>query len=610
MKKTVIFLFCLFAAVAAPFACVCFGGEYEFLDYIESTGAERIDTGIVSVPGLEAEADVTPPTDSASLQSCVFFGHTWSGAGYMFIITTENNTYYTRFHSSGTWADIPSGEVWLPGERIHFRGNNTGYEVNGFWTNLTAATSMDAQENVQLFRLNKGGNHCGVFKLHHFSLRNPDGTLACDYYPARRINDQALGLYDQVSGTFKTSSTGSFVPGGSTLPLSVVLLRSDIASATFQVFGFDDETPTNLTAVLSREGKTVERVFSLPAGGGSGGSRVVLDGLKPDTEYQVYFTMGETRFPEGSLTLSLRTLSETSFLSDYTLLAAVHSTGLQQLDTGIVSAPGLETEADITPPTSPNSLQSCVFFGHTWSGAGYLFMITTENNTYYTRFHSSGTWADIPSGEVWQPGERIHFRGNNTGYEVNGFWTNFTAATATDEQKTVQLFRINDHHVGAFSLHHLSMKDSDAILLRDYYPAKRDDDGVVGLYDRVSGQFFPPDVGALLAGDELPEQVWLAAGNLSRSDSSLRATLTRSGSRAADIYAVWGVNYAGKIATDWESSQKVGSFAADATSASVKVSPIDRTARYVRFYTSDGFWSETVYLPDLKVSRGLSIILN
>ena len=82
---------------------------------------------------------------------------------------------------------------------------------------------------------------------------------------------------------------------------------------------------------------------------------------------------------------------------------------------------------------------------------------------------------------------------------------------------------------------------------------------------------------------------------------ALTATLTRAETSAADVYAAWGSTYGGIDTASWQHTQLCGSFAANAASVQVTTPDMSRDTIYVRFYTGDGKWSETVYLPDQPV---------
>jgi hypothetical protein len=148
-------------------------------------------------------------------------------------------------------------------------------------------------------------------------------------------------------------------------------------------------------------------------------------------------------------------------------------------------------------------------------------------------------------------------------------------------------------------------------LVHDFVPAKRKSDNAYGLYDLVTDNWCPNGsatpflAGPAVGGDDL------TIGSVSFAGGTLTVTLNRSGTSTAatDVYAAWGATYGGVGTAAWEHTAKCGAFAENAQTAKFTTPALARDTVYVRFYTSDGKWSETVYLPDYKKSYGFVIIV-
>ena len=582
--------------------------EYEFLDFIESTGAEQIDTGIWPEPGLESDVDLTPSDDTAKLSDCLVFGCAYDAQGYLFMFCRGA----ARFHSGGQYIDVAPG-VWQPGERMHFRGVNLGFEINGLWTGFERETLLgDKTPKITLFKV---AAHGGIFKLHHFSLRNAKGALVCDYYPARRISDQTVGLYDAVTRTFKTSSNGAFTAGSVLEGVNIWADRVSVGRtcATFSLVPLSAETtPTEVVAVYSHDGKTQTRTVAAVSIQNNAPLAAALDGLKPDTAYQVYFTAGLCRYPKGTNTIDFTTLPEGLGGASYTALGAIQSTGKESFQLHLMPSHPLVTAIELTPHDT-TKLSDHIVFGAAYKINGYLLMFSGN----CVRFHSRGAWEDVAPG-VWQPGERLTAVCTTAGFFVNDFWTPLAGTSEDIEREIFLLFydpdtanpQIAPRH-GVVKIHSCVVSNSLGGVLRDYVPARRNKDNVLGLYDRVNGEFCWSDdmfTGWFVEGTavELP---WLKAEDVHYTGRSLRATLARSAGGAADIYAVCGKDYAGENLSGWDSARKVGTFAADAVSTTVSVKLPDPAARYVRFFTSDGCWSESLTLSDVKKSSGMVLLV-
>ena len=109
---------------------------------------------------------------------------------------------------------------------------------------------------------------------------------------------------------------------------------------------------------------------------------------------------------------------------------------------------------------------------------------------------------------------------------------------------------------------------------------------------------------------ELPAQVTENTVVLTGWVRSDRVDVVESAVAAAtDVYAAWGATYGGVDAAAWEHRERIGAFAENVASAEFTTPDLGRDTVYVRFYTADGEWSETVYLPDYRDSSRTLVII-
>ena len=147
-------------------------------------------------------------------------------------------------------------------------------------------------------------------------------------------------------------------------------------------------------------------------------------------------------------------------------------------------------------------------------------------------------------------------------------------------------------------------------LIHDFVPVHKIADDSYGLYDLVAGAWCPNgSTNAFLAGSVVYSGGRLDLSSVSRTGRALSATLTRGWTGAADVYVAWGSAYAGIDAANWEHTERIGAFAENDSSVQVTTPDLGRATIYVRFYTADGKWSETVYLPDYNSSAGFVIFV-
>lgn len=585
---------------------------YAFLDYVEADGHQQLNTGIWSQPGLVAEADITPTTNETLLNNRIVFGHKWDVDGFLLAFCEGK----IRFHVGGVYKDLAQAQgVWQPGERLHFRGSSRGYEVNGVWTDFEGqAADENPTRAIGLFNVPGQSNKFGSFKLHRFSLWDGTGVCLRDYLPAKRTSDDAVGLYDVVSGRFDVSSGTSLIAGPELSSLLLVLPKNNgrtYARFTVQPLTVG-ETPVPLTAVLSHAGKTEELSLTSLSSAMVDPFEVEIDGLKPNTDYRVVFTAGSVRYPTGDGAIAFRTQPEGVADGGYAPLDFAESTGTEKLNLQIRPNGSLVTALDFTPHDATKLVQPSAIFGTEYKVTGYLLMFAYDDSQLSLRFDSCGDWKDVDSS-AWSVGQRVKAVCTTTGFDVNGTWTPMTG-TQADKDKDLWLLTTPDweSHAGwraAVRIHGCVISNRHGGVMRDYVPVRRNSDNVVGLYDRVNDEFRPSASGAFVAGNEVAAS-WLKATATNRTGRTLGVTLARSARGAADVYAAWGKGHAPEIASAWENVRKVGTFAADADSASVSVRISDPAVRYVRFFTSDGCWSASLTLTDVPMKpQGLILTI-
>jgi len=147
-------------------------------------------------------------------------------------------------------------------------------------------------------------------------------------------------------------------------------------------------------------------------------------------------------------------------------------------------------------------------------------------------------------------------------------------------------------------------------LTHDFVPAHKISNNSYGLYDLVTDRWCPNGSATpFIAGPVVSDNNLLALSSVRSSGRALTATLTREETSATDVYAAWGSTYAGIDAANWQHTQLCGSFAENEQSAEFTTPNMGSDTVYVRFYTADGKWSETVYLPDYKSTGGLVIFV-
>lgn len=196
--------------------------EYQEVEYIESTGTQRIETGIyndtLNVP-IQYECDVLYPSTTArqlnGSQGAFYYGVvngrfqlTQGGTSDSGITATANQWYHLIVQFSGNNSDDSNGFVGAVNNidtnvlRAYIRATQSGY--------FQYAT--DASYQVCIFSLN-GQNIPSTCRHRKFKIYQ-NNLLVRNFIPCYRIADNEIGMYDTVNGVFYTNAgTGTFIKG-------------------------------------------------------------------------------------------------------------------------------------------------------------------------------------------------------------------------------------------------------------------------------------------------------------------------------------------------------------------------------------------------------------
>ena len=197
---------------------------YAELEYIESTGTQYIDTGVVITPTMAVEADAQ---FTEIVKQARIFGNAHdsrypdgiTGDGYL------NFAVYINGAGNGDWASamkdsdgdwVTSGVAADRERHVHKLDCTTKrYYLDGT-AKGNAHSTVNKSTNGSIFLF---ANHCdpvgGYAKMRLYSCKIYDsGEVVHDYVPTRRLSDFVLGLYDLETGIFLVNAgADEFVPG-------------------------------------------------------------------------------------------------------------------------------------------------------------------------------------------------------------------------------------------------------------------------------------------------------------------------------------------------------------------------------------------------------------
>jgi len=198
------------------------GVGYIELKYLDATGAQYIDTGVI--PNTDSkygensyciEADLASNADAyqAVCSACYYDNKNAVGAW------TRNSSQWTLVYNN-SWKD---GGAYTVGDRHQVAWNislaSRTITVDGAQTFSESRNSAVGFVNVPLYlgARNNGNAKADSFlkaRIWGVKIYRPSTTLVRDYVPAKRTSDGAVGFYDRVNHTFQPSATAtSFVEG-------------------------------------------------------------------------------------------------------------------------------------------------------------------------------------------------------------------------------------------------------------------------------------------------------------------------------------------------------------------------------------------------------------
>ena len=191
------------------------GEPYVFVEYIESTGTQWLDTGFMPNGDTTLEIDYQL-TDYPS--NCYLYGVSGNGtSNYQCMHYIRINVTQSRYeHALGPQLNTPITTGTLDTERHVIKRNKSSILFDGKIMGHATAT-FDAIYTMELFARNSNGTvGNGKAKMKLYSCQIYDnGTLVRDFKPCYRKSDKVAGLYDTVSGEFfENQGTGEFLIGG------------------------------------------------------------------------------------------------------------------------------------------------------------------------------------------------------------------------------------------------------------------------------------------------------------------------------------------------------------------------------------------------------------
>ena len=176
---------------------------YKRLEYIQSTGTQYVDTGVVATANTEIHFKfsdlVLPRTGDHAL-----LGSAW-GLLSLLYSSTSAVKWYSSGNATASVSTTSINEVILTPTSM--KANGTSYTVS----------APSSYPSTKIYLLNTGDNGAGTSwlgrcKIHGLQIYD-NGTLVRDFIPCQ-TTDGTIGLLDDVNSVFYgNAGTGTFTAG-------------------------------------------------------------------------------------------------------------------------------------------------------------------------------------------------------------------------------------------------------------------------------------------------------------------------------------------------------------------------------------------------------------
>ena len=189
--------------------------EYQQVEYLQSSGTQYIDTGVLlsdNYERVEIKLNVTSAnnksryfsswSDGLNRGSIVTYGTSTNPLGSVYVGSTGYSITNTATNTDYT--------IDLTADNGTLTGSYCGINVNKSYNN-SVVTNYKIGLFCEFSNLGVGGQ-CYA-KIYYFRLHTSRG-LARDFVPCYRKSDSKPGMYDLVTDTFFTNAgTGEFIVG-------------------------------------------------------------------------------------------------------------------------------------------------------------------------------------------------------------------------------------------------------------------------------------------------------------------------------------------------------------------------------------------------------------
>ena len=188
--------------------------EYQQVEYIESTGTQYIDTGVIP----DNETGISLTVAFLNLSSDLFrFGTRQDSGETRFIIGTNKTTPYFGFGKSKSVSTVTITANKFYTFKMNYLNSKKSYIDNTEGPDLSDISSINFTYSLVLFGRNSSGSiTSSAQKVKQLTITKGNSIIR-NMIPCYRKSDNVIGMYDLVNNQFYTNDgTGTFTKGSNT----------------------------------------------------------------------------------------------------------------------------------------------------------------------------------------------------------------------------------------------------------------------------------------------------------------------------------------------------------------------------------------------------------
>ena len=524
------------AASAAVAQAAGLPAGYSYLEYIESTGSQYINTGYYAGPSTVFDAEIQlvgarqnttggylMQANEGDAKDATKYSFTCNFGADSSSYNNLHGWFYMRYqHGWNTVENMNVGSVI--NNRVHFSFDSTTGKFSYGSVSRTCAKPTHQFTECPLYILTarhpdtKVFTPFNYFKMRIYSWKFFDGTEpARNFIPCKNGEGEA-GLYDLVGGVFYPSiGSAPFEAGPEIVPPTVVVSASvdglHGGSVSVVLNGEDvNGTPIDKNAIVA--------LTAIPDAGFRFVRWSLSENYAADRTEPVLNLALDKGGDVAATALFRRTDWQGEVPSGYTRLEYVKTTREQCFDTGFLPCPGTAFNASVAMEGQYRNANNAIFgamegtfafyanFGNNtpdqinaWLGRAYGAGAPARQEIGASEFNDGGRFALCVNSR-----RQTLCYGSVTVEEIDPtvhcFATNSFVIAGRSNNGVLEPFKAFDMRIYSWRI------EVDDEVVRDYLPCRRDADDAVGLYDTVLECFVEPTGGAVVAGGEWNGVPW------------------------------------------------------------------------------------------------------